>query len=68
MNMNNRKKSATPYFIAMAIVAAIVFYLGYNVVEWENDWMYAHKLLTLLLFAISAGAFGYLFYFIRKNT
>lgn len=59
-----KKKNITPYFIAMSALAFPLFFLTYNIFSWENDLMYHHKVISIILTIINAvvvfGLFGYM--------
>lgn len=63
-----KKKSITPYFIGLALIAALVFYLGYNLFLGENDWFYFHAIWASIFLLIALAGFIILFRFIVKNT
>lgn len=62
-----KKKSITPYFVGLALIAALVFWLGYNLFLGENDWFYFHAIWAALFLLIAVVAFVVLFRFIIKN-
>lgn len=63
-----KKKSITPYFVGLALLAALTFWLGYNLFSSEIDWFYHHAIWAGLFFLASLASFVALFRFIIKNT
>ncbi len=63
-----KKKSITPYFVGLALLAALTFWLGYNLFSGEIDWFYHHAVWAGIFFIASLASFVALFRFIIKNT
>ena len=63
-----KKRSITPYFVSLALLAALTFWLGISLFLGENDWFYHHAIWGGIFFLTSLAAFVALFRFIKKNT